>query len=126
MSRPAFINLMNMPRGLQRTIYGEILRRYSADYVLPILYPDLEIGSLLYLKRIRGALWTDYMVGTNVIIYDPDPHYEDKNYLTYGVDLVADMNIFRIPFPLSLGGRFSYEPETGQTGFEVIFSIDVD
>jgi hypothetical protein len=126
MSSPAFINLIAMPRGLQEKVYGEILTRYSADYVFPMLYPDLEIGSLLYLKRIRGALWTDYLVGTNVIIHDPDHHYEDRNYMTCGVDLVADMNIFRISFPLSVGGRVSYEPETSRIGFEGIFSIDID
>jgi len=126
MSRPAFINLISMPRGLQVNVYGEILNKYTVDYVFPLLYPDLEVGSLLYLKRIRGALWTDYMVGTNVIIYDPEPHYEDRNYMTCGLDLVADMNIFRITFPLSLGGRVSYEPETGKVRFEGIFSIDID
>jgi hypothetical protein len=126
MLRPGYINLMSMPRGLQGTVYGEILTRFSIDYVSPILYPDLELGSLLYLKRIRGALWTDYMVGTNVIIYHPESHYEDKNYLTLGADLVADMNIFRISFPLSFGGRLTYEPETGHVGFEGIFSIDID
>ncbi|MCK4990453.1 MAG: hypothetical protein KAS29_08210, partial [Bacteroidales bacterium] len=30
MSRPAFINLMSMPRGLQQTVYGEILSKYTA------------------------------------------------------------------------------------------------
>ncbi|MEA3462575.1 MAG: hypothetical protein U9R49_11890 [Bacteroidota bacterium] len=125
MSHPAFINLISMPRGLQG-IYGEILTKYSADYVFPILYPDLEIGSLLYLKRIRGSLWTDYMVGTNVIIYDPQPHYEDKNFNTFGADLVLDMNIFRISFPLSVGGRIIYEPQTGQVSFEGIYSIDIN
>jgi hypothetical protein len=102
------------------------LKKYTIDYVFPLLYPDLELGSLLYLKRIRGALWTDYLVGTNVIIYDPEPHYEDRNYMTWGLDLVADMNIFRITFPLSMGGRVSYEPETGNIAFEGIFSIDID
>jgi len=126
MSRPAFINLMSMPRGIQQSVYGEIFSKYTADYVFPVLYPDLEIGSLLYLKRIRSALWTDYMVGTNVIIYDPEVHYEDRSYMTCGIDLVADMNIFRITFPLSVGGRMTYEPATGHLGFEGIFSIDID
>jgi hypothetical protein len=125
MSRPAFINLIAMPRGMHG-IYGEILTRYSADYVLPILYPDLEIGSLLYLQRIRGSLWIDHMVGTNVIIYDPEPHYEDRNYTTVGADLVFDMNIFRISFPLSVGGRIIYEPRSGWIGFEGIYAIDIN
>ena len=124
-SRPAFINLIGMPRGL-RGIFGEVLTRYSADYVFPILYPDLEIGSLLYLKRVRGALWTDHLVGTNVIVHDPQPHYEDRNYTTYGADLLVDMNILRISFPLSLGGRVTYEPATGQVGFEGIYSMDIN
>ncbi len=125
MSRPAFINLISMPRGLHG-IYGEILTKYSADYVFPILYPDLEITSLIYLKRIRGSIWTDHMVGTNVIIYDPEAHYEDRNYTTFGADLVFDMNIFRISFPLSIGGRIIYEPQSGWVGFEGIYSIDIN
>jgi hypothetical protein len=94
--------------------------------VLPLLYPDLSLGSLLYLKRIRAALWTDYLVGTNVIVYEPNPHYEDRNYLTFGLDLVADMHVFRIAFPLSAGGRLSYEPSGGKLRVEGIFSIDIN
>jgi hypothetical protein len=115
-----------MPRGLNGNIFGEILQRYSADYVLPLLYPDLAMGPLIYLKRIRAALWADYLKGSNVIVFEPDPHYEDREYLTVGADLVADMNIFRISFPLSVGGRVSYEPETGRIGAEGIFSIDIN
>jgi len=124
-SRPAFINLMAMPRGLQK-IYGEELTRYSVDFVFPILYPDLEMGSLLYLKRIRGALWTDYLVGKNVIVHEPNPHYEDRTYSTLGADLLVDLNILRIPFPLTVGGRVTYEPETGIFGFEAIYAIDIN
>ena len=66
------------------------------------------------------------MMGSNVIVHDPEPHYEDLDYLTCGVDLVADMNIFRISFPLSAGVRVSYEPETEEIAYEAIFSIDID
>ena len=126
MSHPAFINLINMPRGLQGVIYGEILTRYSADYVFPLLYPDLTLGPLIYLKRIRSALWADYLKGSNVIVLEPNPHYKDRNYVTCGVDLVADMNILRIPFPLAAGARISYESVTGSVGVESIFSIDLN
>lgn len=125
-TRPAFINLLSMPRGLNRNIFGEKLKRYSADYVLPLLYPDLNLGSLLYVKRVRAALWVDYLVGTNVIVRDPEAHYEDRNYLTYGLDLLLDMHVFRIGFPLSAGGRLSYEPENGNLRVVGIFSVDID
>jgi hypothetical protein len=125
MSHPAFIKLINLPRGLHG-IFGEVLTGYSADYVFPLLYPDLDFGSLFYVKRIRGALWADYMKGTNVIIDEPDPHFENKNYSTIGADLVIDMNFLRIPFPLSVGGRVIYEPETGNIEVEWIYSIDIN
>jgi hypothetical protein len=125
MGRPAFINLISLPRGL-RGIFGEEMTRYSADYVLPLLYPDLELTSLLYLKRIRGALWADHLKGTNVIIPEPEPHYENRAYTTVGADLIADIHVMRISFPLSVGGRITYEPETGRMGFEAIYSIDID
>lgn len=125
MSHPAFINLISLPRGLHG-IFGEVLTGYSADYVFPLLYPDLDFGSLFYVKRIRGALWADYMKGTNVIIDEPHPHFENKNYSTIGADLVIDMNFLRIPFPLSVGGRVIYEPETGNIEVEWIYSIDIN
>lgn len=125
LSRPAFINLISAPRGIHG-VFGEVLTRYGADWVFPVLYPDLEIGSFLYLKRIRGAVWTDYMKGSNVLVREPDSHYEDKVFQTLGVDLVGDMNLLRIPFPLSLGGRVFYEPALGRVGFEGIFSVDIN
>lgn len=125
MTRPAFINLISLPRGLHQ-IYGEVMTRYSADYHFPILYPDLELGALVYLKRIRGAIWSDHLVGTNIIVYEPNPHYEDKSFTTVGLDLVADMNFLRIPFPLSLGGRIIYEPVTGNISFEGIYTLDIN
>jgi hypothetical protein len=125
MSRPAFVNLMTLPRGIHG-VFGEILTKYSIDYVSPLLYPDLEIGPLLYLKRIRCALWADHMVGKNVVVGDPEPAYADQNYTTIGLDLVTDFHLFRIFFPLSVGGRVSYRPETGETAFEWIYTVDIN
>jgi len=125
MSHPAFINLMSLPRGLHG-IFGEVLTRYSADYVFPLLYPDLTLTSLLYVKRIRAALWADYMTGTNVIIRDPHPHYEERTYTTIGADLIVDFNLMRISFPISVGGRVSYEPATDSWDLEWIYAIDIN
>lgn len=125
LSRPAFINLMSLPRGLYG-IYGEELSMISADYVFPLLYPDLEIGPLLYVQRIRGALWGDFLTGSNVIIRDPNPYYADKSYSTLGFDLVADVNVLRISFPLSLGGRLIYDRDRQDWWVEGIFSVDIN
>ena len=125
MERPAFVNLISLPRGF-RDIFGEVFTRYSIDYVTPLLYPDLEIGPVLYLKRIRGALWADHMTGKNVIIRDPDPRYASRNYSSFGFDLIADIHLFRIFFPVSVGGRFIYLPETGATWLEWIYAVEIN
>jgi hypothetical protein len=109
-----------------RGIFGEVLTEYNTDYVFPIVYPDLEIGSLFYVKRIRGALWADHLKGSNILFNGSHPHFENKNYTTIGVDLVTDMNFLRIPFPLSIGGRVIYEPETGNVEMEWLYSIDIN
>ena len=106
-------------------IYGRILTRYSADYVFPLLYPDLELTSVLYLKRIRGGVWVDHLRGSDVIIHEPSPHYDNQNYTTLGADLLADLNLLRIPFPLSVGIRYIYEPETRNSMIEWLFSIEI-
>ena len=67
----------------------------------------------------------DYMVGIDVVLHDPSPHYEDRNYMTLGGDLVTDLNLFRIPFPLSVGIRYIYEPETTVSMFQLLFAIDI-
>ena len=47
-----FGNRISFPRG-----YNDIISKdigfVSVDYVLPLVYPDFNISSLLYLKRIR-------------------------------------------------------------------------
>lgn len=124
-SSPAFLNLMTLPRGYY-SIFGRLLTRYSADYIFPILYPDLELSSLLYLKRIRGGLWADHLIGNDVIIREPSTHYEDRNYTTLGADLLLDLNVMRIPFPLSVGLRYIYEPASMRSMFEYLFSIEIN
>lgn len=123
--RPSFINLISAPRG-HYGIFGEVFNKFSADYVFPILYPDLEAGPVLYLKRVRGALWVDHMAGRNVRFDQPSPHLEDHNYTTFGIDLTLDMNLLRIPFPLSVGGRFIFEPSLQWIGYEWLFAVDID
>ena len=124
-SHPAYINLMEMPRG-KRNIYGEVMTMFSADYVFPFLYPDLAIGPVAYIKRLRGGVWVDHLLGTNVFIAAPSPHLENRMYTTLGIDLVADLNLFRIPFPLSVGGRIIFDTDTRNLLFEWIYTIEIN
>jgi len=130
-------NVIPMPRGLVSEMnkayetdgfrmLGPDFKLLSADYSFPIAYPDLELGSFLYIKRIRGNVWTDYLVGKEVYIPILDPPVDDRIFQTIGLDLIVDFHVFRMFFPISLGVQTSYNPASGKIMFEPLFNISVD
>lgn len=65
------------------------------DYRFPIAYPDLELGPLAYVKRIKGGVFADFEnIGNG------------KGLRSYGAELRADMNLLRFYLPnFDLGGK---------------------
>jgi hypothetical protein len=105
-------------------IISEKLETISADYVFPLLYPDLAAGSLFYLKRIRGSLFYDYSTGYNNI-YETEFVRGYQHFSSFGGELLADFNILRIPFEITAGARAGYIPGLAQYFTEAVFHIDV-
>lgn len=60
------------------------------DYRLPLFYPDMEIASLAYIKRIRGGLFADFENIGKGNRFEP---------ATFGLELNADMNLLRFYLP---------------------------
>jgi|GEM_PF-583714 len=123
--RYLFGNDIPLPRGYA-DIAGLELDHYSIDYSFPLFYPDLEIGPVMYIKRVRGNLWSDYMQGKDVLVSDPEPGLAEKEFFSYGADLLFDVHFLRIFFPVSMGARVAYIPETGDWKPELLFTIDVN
>lgn len=111
--RYLFGNDIQLPRGF-KGLNGLDMKLYSAETSFPILYPDLNIEPVVYIKRIRGNLWIDYMEGKDMFITEPSPSLQDRNYLSTGGDLLFDLHVLRIFAEFSLGIRVSYLPETGK------------
>ncbi|PRD46639.1 hypothetical protein C5745_14595 [Sphingobacterium haloxyli] len=69
-----------------------------ASYRLPLFYPDWSIGSLAYIKRFQGLLFSDFQ---NV-----DESFAPKSF---GIGLSADLNIFRYVLPdINVSTRLTY------------------
>lgn len=109
-----FISRVPFTRGYTHRYYY-LYRIGSLDYSLPLCYPDLAFGALLYIKRLRANLFYDYGVGWS----------DDKNhfYRSVGVELNMDF------IPLSLyyleigaGMRYSYRIEDGDRVIEFILA----
>ena len=117
-------NKIPFPRGVD-TYFGLDMQRFSIDYNLPVAYPDLSLGSLLYLKRIRADLFSDYLEGDIITGFDP-LNIDFKSFQTSGLELYFDFHAFRFLFPFNLGVRYSYLHNEAQSRFEGLFSIEIN
>ena len=127
-----FGNSVPYPRGY-KNINSRELGLLSIDYVLPLAYPDFNLFSLLYLKRIRTGLFYDYALGTDNTYYiltdngwAPD-HYNDykETFRSFGFELLADFHIFRLPFMISGGVQTAWKNFSETPAFEFLFNIDL-
>ena len=121
-----FSSDFSFPRGIQNKRTEKMVKVYG-DYIFPITYPDWNLGSLLYLKRIRGDIFADYAYNTyrtlnetqTTIIWPIDHNF------SFGFELTADYHLLRTIFPLSTGLRVGYAPTENIPFFEVLFGIDL-
>lgn len=98
--------LISYPRGYS-SIYSDDLYIFRANYHLPLWNPDVAIGGLAYLKRVRLQLFYDQAIGSFTLIRTNNllnRHTKFSNFST-GVELHADTHFFRFIMPFSLGFR---------------------
>lgn len=123
---------VHLPRGYSNMISKDITFM-SADYALPLLSPDLNLPGILYLKRIRAGFFYDYAAGPGNSFYKysgtglvPATNTSDKiSYKSFGIEMLADLNVLRIPYLISPGFRASWKGMNEKPVFELLFNIDI-
>jgi hypothetical protein len=123
---------VSLPRGYINIISRD-LNFFSADYVLPLVYPDLNIGSLLYIKRIRTSLFVDYAEGTGNTYYEQKPeglkatafHDYSESFSSKGFELMADFHLFRIPYAISGGVQSAWTRGSNTPVLRMLLNIDL-
>ena len=104
------MNSISFPRSYKNIISGN-LSFYSVGYNLPLLYPDFNLSSFLYLKRIRGGFFYDYARGDHnyyLTVAEGQTtidHESDgaESFRSFGASLMSDFYLFRIPYMISGG-----------------------
>jgi hypothetical protein len=99
-----FSNFFVYPRGYGAVGADEIVR-LSANYALPLAYPDLPIGPLAFVKRIKLNGFVDY----GQLNFGGD---QNQNIFSYGAELRFDVRFLRL-LEVDLGVRYSYLTEPG-------------
>ena len=111
-----FSNQILYPRGTK--LYGYNLTTLRTNYQLPLIYPDLPISSLLYVKRVYGGVFYDLAKEKN--------RWHNGWYQSYGAELVTDTHILRIPFPIEIGIRTGYETQHKKMFADLLFSVGLN
>jgi hypothetical protein len=122
----------SLPRGYYN-IFPTDIDFLSVDYFLPLAYPDFNVASLLYLKRIRTSLFYDYASGPGNSFYQYSanglvPFYDDPNkisFKSFGIELLSDFHVLRIPYMISAGVQAAWKNVNAPPSIELLFSIDL-
>jgi hypothetical protein len=125
-------NFSALPRGYKNIISKDI-NFLSVDYVMPLAYPDFNIASLLYLKRIRTGFFYDYAEGPGNSIYQSTingliPLYktpEMESFKSFGLELLADFHVLRIPYMISAGVQSAWKNLNEPPSIELLFNINL-
>lgn len=99
-----------LPRGHHYMSFRDV-SRIGLAYDVPLFYPDLALGSFMYIKRVRAGLFADYAWSVH------------RKYVmsSVGVDLNFDTNLLSILIlEIPIGVRFSYQPFFGTYGAELL------
>jgi len=118
-----YTSYLDFPRGFEPRTSEELVT-FESEYLFPLAYPDWNIPSLIYVKRLKAAGFFDYawnrrrMMQNNRIVWDREQLY------SVGAEITSDFHLARVMFPLSAGVRYSYMPQFSDHRFEFIFNVD--
>lgn len=123
---------VSLPRGYENIISRDI-DLLSADFAIPLVYPDFNIASLLYIKRIRASLFYDFAQGSGNTYYENTAEglvpVEFRNYKEYfrstGIELMTDFHLFRIPYMISCGVQSSWKSVNEPPVLRFLLNIDM-
>ena len=91
----------------------EKLISIKSSYYFPLIYPDWDIISLLYLKRIYMGGFYDFAFFDGVFMD------------SFGAEIQTDCHILGMEFPLNLGVRFSYNLHVSKPFFEFLYQLNL-
>ncbi len=114
-----FRNQIPLPRGISVSRF-EKFYSMSANYTLPLWYPDLALGPVLNIQRFRGNAFVDYGYGSS---FSGTDNATSGTYVSVGGELRMDINIMRFLPQFDIGVRYSYGLKPSVTNFEFLIGF---
>lgn len=111
----SYENIIPMVSGFAQLKPTQPQNTLFLNYKLPLAYPDFQLGSLIYLKRIKANLFTDF----EDFSFD-----EQSKPRTYGIELLTDVNLLRFLLPeFELGAKAIVVNEDNPERFILQYSL---
>ena len=123
-----FRNRIPKPRGHSYPSDGKFVS-LSANYALPLWYPDIALGPMLNVQRIKANVFYDYGRGEGrVYFYSQDAKrtyfsITDQVYQSVGVETTFDFNVMRFLPKFELGLRTTYRFSNDFASSGVVFEF---
>lgn len=111
-----FRNQIPLPRGGLGVSRFVSFYSMSGNYTLPVWYPDIAIGPLLNIQRLRANGFFDYGFGQGGL---NNPNIT-QTYMSTGIEVKVDVNVMRFLPQLDFGVRYSYGIKPATSLFEIL------
>ena len=121
----SFSGLISLPAGYPRQS-GERLQVFKSSYSFPLIYPDLAVPGILYLKRVHCGLFADAGINSYRKAVD-GPNlktWHREELFSWGGSVTSNFHLFRFIAPVNMTAGFAHIPSGDK--FEFIFSIALD
>lgn len=113
-------NTIPKPRGGFSYPTNEDFYFGSANYTLPLWYPDLALGPFVNVQRVRSNFFFDYGLGETSVTNVNANVNSSQTYYSSGVEVRFDGNLMRLVGQFDLGFRFSYQLTEQKPYFEML------
>ena len=95
---------------------------YTAQYQMPIVNPDIEIGPIAYIKRVTAAPFVS--VGRSKL-WDGRVVVKDLKRSVCGVRLQAETYLLGLPYPINIGVMACRRTETKDWVFRPLLTMTI-
>ncbi len=111
MNQYTFRNQVPLPRG-HSISRAERYYSFAVNYTLPVWYPDIALGPVLNLQRLRATVFYDHAHGRN--------GSGTSMWNSAGAEVKLDLNVMRFFPRFDIGFRFSYGITPAVKSYELL------
>jgi hypothetical protein len=111
-----YASILSFPRGCTGIMDEQVVST-ALNYKLPLFYPDLSLGSVVYFKRFKLNLFFDWAQGWT--------GKKINLYQSTGAELTTDLHLLRFLYPFELGVRALFFPGDSSWGWQFLYAVNL-